>query len=722
MLNDRRQTLQALLSTLTLGLSQGRPARDHPEPHAQEGHFLQLDRATRREAGGLAPINFVAAGGRADDAAAGKANLNLVHALIADTTVDNDLVGNPYGDGGPHIYFPPGIYHFSGPIRIRKAVHLTGSSAATRAVSNTIFIFPADRQGVVVDNDDTDNLAYLSPKRQSAAGTIIEGIRFQGSATARNEAHGVLIRAFCILKDVHADGFGGHGIYIWAQLSPGIGGQASNCLIHACGATNNAGSGLRIEGGDANIIQVVGGDYSHNGDWGVEDLSFLGNTFTGIHTTQNAQPNGGFRNGSQWHVVRWNNKNWMLRHESAGQGGQTQPGTNENVWTEYFEPLGFGNEKAPPATWYKGIGTRPGGAFLTAGQTAWSVWTGCYSEGNQGGSQMGYKALVLGGDHGSGVYATNNVGSGEAAWIDAHNGELVTKTNLRAKGILLGTTRARANGPRGMKMSARPSPPAAANVYTVTPYGEYGWEPGDIVWNQARAETQPGVIPPLGWRCTGGPADFEEIPFPDGGRAKAADAGSGNQVRSIRRTGSALPAGKALYVANEHGNHSWGQVAELAVEQGKDRPSVGFYHAPGNFGFSVGMFEDDWFKIKKQAGPRFGGFGTDYVAINPGNGDFYTAAAPKQLSDGRLKENVRSIEGALDKVCRMRGVTYTRKQTGDQSSGVIAQEIEEVAPELVSQTPDGTKAVAYANALGYLIEAIKELRTENAELRSMIGK
>ena len=69
----------------------------------------------------------------------------------------------------------------------------------------------------------------------------------------------------------------------------------------------------------------------------------------------------------------------------------------------------------------------------------------------------------------------------------------------------------------------------------------------------------------------------------------------------------------------------------------------------------------------------------------------------------------------------MRGVTYTRKQTGDQSSGVIAQEMEEVAPELVSQTPDGTKAVAYGNALGYLIEAIKELRAENAELRSLMA-
>ena len=49
------------------------------------------------------------------------------------------------------------------------------------------------------------------------------------------------------------------------------GGQASNCQFYDCGALGNNGSGLMIEHNDANIIQVVGGDYSGNGDWGVCD-------------------------------------------------------------------------------------------------------------------------------------------------------------------------------------------------------------------------------------------------------------------------------------------------------------------------------------------------------------------------------------------------------------------------------------------------------------------
>ena len=60
----------------------------------------------------------------------------------------------------------------------------------------------------------------------------------------------------------------------------------------------------------------------------------------------------------------------------------------------------------------------------------------------------------------------------------------------------------------------------------------------------------------------------------------------------------------------------------------------------------------------------------------------------------------------------MRGVTFDRE--GRASSGLIAQEFEKIAPELVKTADDemGTKSVAYANTVGYLIEAIKELKSD----------
>ena len=86
-------------------------------------------------------------------------------------------------------------------------------------------------------------------------------------------------------------------------------------------------------------------------------------------------------------------------------------------------------------------------------------------------------------------------------------------------------------------------------------------------------------------------------------------------------------------------------------------------------------------------------------------------------SDAKLKENVKTLDGS--KVLQMRGVSFDRKDTGESSSGVIAQEIQKVAPELVSDN-DGTLGVAYGNLTGYLIEAIKDLKQEVEQLKKQI--
>lgn len=87
------------------------------------------------------------------------------------------------------------------------------------------------------------------------------------------------------------------------------------------------------------------------------------------------------------------------------------------------------------------------------------------------------------------------------------------------------------------------------------------------------------------------------------------------------------------------------------------------------------------------------------------------------FSDIKLKENIKTLDGS--KVYDMRGVSFTRKDTGKNSSGVIAQEIQKIAPELVTDN-DGTLSVAYGNLTGYLIEAVKELKTEVKQLKKQI--
>jgi collagen type VII alpha len=90
-------------------------------------------------------------------------------------------------------------------------------------------------------------------------------------------------------------------------------------------------------------------------------------------------------------------------------------------------------------------------------------------------------------------------------------------------------------------------------------------------------------------------------------------------------------------------------------------------------------------------------------------------------SDERLKDNIVVIDGALEKVSQLRGVTYNRTDTEEpfRQTGVIAQEVEKVLPEAVITADDEmqTKSVAYGNMVGLLIEAIKELKTEVDQLR-----
>ena len=85
-------------------------------------------------------------------------------------------------------------------------------------------------------------------------------------------------------------------------------------------------------------------------------------------------------------------------------------------------------------------------------------------------------------------------------------------------------------------------------------------------------------------------------------------------------------------------------------------------------------------------------------------------------SDRRLKDNIKTLDGS--KVYEMRGVSFTKD--GELGSGVIAQELEQVAPELVLTNSDEmqTKSVSYGNVVGYLIEAIKELKLEIEELKN----
>ena len=90
------------------------------------------------------------------------------------------------------------------------------------------------------------------------------------------------------------------------------------------------------------------------------------------------------------------------------------------------------------------------------------------------------------------------------------------------------------------------------------------------------------------------------------------------------------------------------------------------------------------------------------------------------FSDVILKDNIDTIDNALDRVKGMRGVFFDRKDNKqERQTGVIAQEVEPFLPEVVRETKDEKKikSVAYGNMVGVLIEAIKELNAKVEELQ-----
>ncbi len=107
------------------------------------------------------------------------------------------------------------------------------------------------------------------------------------------------------------------------------------------------------------------------------------------------------------------------------------------------------------------------------------------------------------------------------------------------------------------------------------------------------------------------------------------------------------------------------------------------------------------------------------------NGDIRCVSLT-QTSDIRFKKNISPINNALNNIMQIDGVKYDwkreisedRKFNDKRQIGLVAQDVEEIFPELVNTDDLGYKSVSYSKMTAVLIEAIKELKKENDELKS----
>jgi hypothetical protein len=96
-------------------------------------------------------------------------------------------------------------------------------------------------------------------------------------------------------------------------------------------------------------------------------------------------------------------------------------------------------------------------------------------------------------------------------------------------------------------------------------------------------------------------------------------------------------------------------------------------------------------------------------------------------SDERLKDNIQNIENPIEKVQSLKGVTWDWNDNADEvqqslpNVGVIAQDVEKVLPQLVTDRDNGFKGVDYAKLTGLLIEAVKDQQKQIDELKSKLS-
>jgi hypothetical protein len=105
--------------------------------------------------------------------------------------------------------------------------------------------------------------------------------------------------------------------------------------------------------------------------------------------------------------------------------------------------------------------------------------------------------------------------------------------------------------------------------------------------------------------------------------------------------------------------------------------------------------------------------------FNPSTGTL-NATIYNSLSDKKKKKNIKKIKNAVDTVNQLNGVEFQWKENGIKSYGIIAQELEQILPDLVNTDDNGNKSVNYNGLFGFLINAIKEQQKQIDALEKKI--
>jgi hypothetical protein len=220
----------------------------------------------------------------------------------------------------------------------------------------------------------------------------------------------------------------------------------------------------------------------------------------------------------------------------------------------------------------------------------------------------------------------------------------------------------------------------------------------------------------------------------------AVDGGSDGFIGTFSNTNFALRTAAAdrLVISNS-GNVGIGTTSPTAgkLQIGNTTANIAAIQA---FSSGSGGGDGMWLGSSTAAGRvlalhKVGGTGNILEAWYDGGGGYaqrltlnnagamWIAGALTQNSDGRLKKNISPVPSALGGIAKLRGVSFEwtdKTRESGRQLGVIAQDVQSVFPELVTTGKDGMLSVNYLGLTAPLIEAVKELKADNDNLRAQL--
>ena len=138
---------------------------------------------------------------------------------------------------------------------------------------------------------------------------------------------------------------------------------------------------------------------------------------------------------------------------------------------------------------------------------------------------------------------------------------------------------------------------------------------------------------------------------------------------------------------------------------------------------------DGYLNLQADTGITMNINGTDQMTLTaaaglvlPNNATYGVAKATAFVtySDETLKHDITTLQNPLDKVMAMRGVSYTWNSDNTNDIGFIAQEIQDIVPEVVYTGGDDSLGIDYASMTAILVEAIKEQQTQISDLKALL--